>query len=49
MPFEISDGVRLADPVGPECDSEHDAVAKAKANMIERQSLPTLNCGQHAV
>jgi hypothetical protein len=37
MPFEISDGVRLADPVGPECDSEHDAVAKAKADMIEQQ------------
>jgi hypothetical protein len=31
MPFEISDGVRLA--VGLECDSE----AVAKADMIEQQ------------
>jgi len=35
MPFEISDGVRLAHPVGPGCDSEHDAVAKA--DMFEQQ------------
>jgi len=49
MPFEISDGVRLAHPVGPECDSEHDAAAKAKADMIEQQiatdiELPTARC-----
>jgi len=47
MPFEISDGVRLADPGGLECDSEHDAVAKA--DMIEQQiatdiELPTARC-----
>jgi hypothetical protein len=33
--FEIADGVRLADPVGLECDSEQDAIAKA--GMIARQ------------
>jgi len=33
--FEIADGVRLADPVGLECESEQDA--KAKADLIARQ------------
>ena len=33
--FEIADGVRLADPVGLECDSEQDAIAKT--DMIARQ------------
>jgi hypothetical protein len=33
--FEIADGVRLADPVGLDCDSEQDALAKA--DMIARQ------------
>jgi hypothetical protein len=33
--FEIADGVRLADPVGLECESVQDA--KAKADLIARQ------------
>jgi hypothetical protein len=33
--FEIADGVRLEDPVGLDCASEHDA--KKTADLIARQ------------
>jgi hypothetical protein len=33
--FEIADGVRLEDPVGLDCDSEHDA--RTTADLIARQ------------
>jgi hypothetical protein len=33
--FDIADGVRLEDPVGLDCNNDHDA--KAKANAIARQ------------
>ena len=33
--FDIADGVRLEDPVGLDCESEHDA--KRTADLIARQ------------
>jgi hypothetical protein len=33
--FDIADGVRLEDPIGLDCKSEHDA--KRTANLIARQ------------
>lgn len=42
--FDIADGVRLEDPVGLDCESEHDA--KRTADLIARQI--GIDLGNHA-
>ncbi len=42
--FDIADGVRLEDPVGRDCESEHDA--KRTADLIARQIASDLR-GDH--
>jgi len=42
--FDIADGVRLEDPVGLDCESEHDA--KRTADLIARQIASDLR-GDH--
>jgi hypothetical protein len=39
--FDIADGVRLEDPVGLDCKSEHDA--RKTADLIARQIAMDLN------
>jgi hypothetical protein len=47
--FEIADGVRLEDPVGLDCASEHDA--KKTADLIARQIAADLeaDCRERSV
>jgi hypothetical protein len=40
--FDIADGVRLEDPVGLDCKSEHDA--RRTADLIARQLAADLGC-----
>ncbi|MDB5577538.1 MAG: hypothetical protein JWR80_2714 [Bradyrhizobium sp.] len=42
--FDIADGVRLEDPVGLDCDSEHDA--RKTADLIARQIALDLDDGR---